>query len=100
MTHREKVERFLREMDRLGVSRSVTAPPLFRWLWKLGFEVRPVFFQGFAFYAICGVVGTVLMSVFWGTAMWFLQWRGRIPVSRAVTTALLMGVSWSICCTL
>jgi hypothetical protein len=44
MSHREKVDRLVRELREKGISERMVAPPAFRLLWALGSEIPPPLF--------------------------------------------------------
>jgi hypothetical protein len=80
-THRQKVERLVADLRKQGVSPYTVAPPVFRLLWALGWNVPPPFFLGF-------LTLTLLMGaffgIFWGVFMWLLQWQAwQMPLERA-----------------
>ncbi len=65
MTHSEKVELLVRDLERRGISPYDTAPPIFRWLWARGIEIPPPAFVPFwALFIFTGsffVVGMFLL---------------------------------------
>jgi hypothetical protein len=44
MTHREKVDYLLRDLKALKINKSLAAPPIFKLIWLLGFEIPPPMF--------------------------------------------------------
>ncbi len=72
MTHRQKVDHLIQELDHQGVSSNMAAPPLFRLLWALGLEVPPPLFLGLFQYAL--VLG-IPFGVLWGVGMWLWVWQ-------------------------
>lgn len=94
MTHAEKLQRMYRHMAALGVSPNTAAPPAWRLLWRLGFDVPPPLFLGFWPLAIS--MGTVF-GVLWGVSMWLLMWaRQGVPVSLALAVAVGAGVMFGL----
>jgi membrane associated rhomboid family serine protease len=71
MHFRVQLDRSLAVLSERGLSRHHAEPLLFRLLWKLGINVRPPHFLGFASIAI--VYGTWFACA-WGVFMWLLVW--------------------------
>jgi hypothetical protein len=71
MHFRVQLDRSLAVLSARGLSRHHAEPLLFRLLWKLGVNVRPPHFLGFAHIAF--VYGTWFAGV-WGMFMWLLVW--------------------------
>jgi hypothetical protein len=95
MTHRQKVDHLIQELDRQGVSSNMAAPPLFRLLWALGLEVPPPLFLGLFQYAL--VLG-IPFGVLWGIGMWLWVWQELglagliVGVPSTVVAGLLFGL--------
>jgi hypothetical protein len=94
MTHRQKVDRLIAELERRGVNRGSVAPPLFSTLWLLGLNVPPPYFLGF-------VPLTLLMGapfgVLWGAVMWLVQWQfWHIPGKVAILGSVLIGTLFGL----
>ena len=89
MTHQEKLKEMYRHMAMLGVSKSTSAPPAWRLLWRLGVEVPPPLFTPF----VPSALGMgAFFAVFWGLFMWAVLWaRQGMPVSLIAVTALTAG---------
>jgi Family of unknown function (DUF6404) len=93
MTHQEKVEHLIEELDRQGVSSYTVAPPLFRLLWALGLEVPPPLFLRFLSYTVLmETTFGVLFGVLWGVCMWLWVWQGQLPGGFAVLLSALAGL--------
>src|SRR5262249_49975063 len=62
MSHAARVEFMLRNLGRRGIRPTTAAPPFFRLLWKLGYEVPPPLFLGFGKNALLmgGTYGLVM----------------------------------------
>jgi hypothetical protein len=71
MHFRVQLDRSLAVLSERGLSRNHAEPLLFRLLWKLGVNVRPPHFLGFAHVALG--YGTWFGGV-WGVSMWLLVW--------------------------
>jgi hypothetical protein len=94
MTHREKVDRLIVEMQSKGVNPYTAAPPVFRLLWSMGIEVPPPHFLSFM--TITLVMGT-FFGVFWGGLMWLLLWRNsEAPGIFNVTVPALAGLFFGL----
>lgn len=85
MTHSEKIDHLIQDLRERGVSRYTAAPPFFRMMWRLGWNVRPPLFQPF----LQMLLGSVLLfGTTWGTFMWIVFWRHQgLGLSGAVYTA-------------
>jgi hypothetical protein len=95
MTHNEQIDRLLDEMARRGVGKFTVAPPLYRLLWRIGFEVPPPLFQGF--FSVFLGMGT-FFGIFWGTLMCLLRGQAQelspmATILQAVFTGGLFGVA-------
>jgi len=94
MTHREKLELMYRHFDALGISRSTSAPPAWRLLWKMGLEVPPPLFAPFLPMALA--TGG-FFALGWGLIMWLGFWASRdMPVSIAVLSSLAAGALFGL----
>jgi membrane associated rhomboid family serine protease len=71
MHFRVQLDRSLAVLSARGLSRHHAEPLLFRMLWKLGVNVRPPHFLGFASVA---VVYGIWFACVWGGFMWMLVW--------------------------
>jgi hypothetical protein len=85
----------LRLLKATGIRESNYRPPLLRLMWRLGFQVPPPHFVGFA--RIAWVMG-VFMSVSWGSIMWLVQWRSmNLPLSVAFGCSVIVGALFGLC---
>jgi hypothetical protein len=86
MHFQARLERSLTMLADRGLPRRHFEPLLFRLLWKLGVNVRPPHFLGFAHIAI--VFGTWFAGI-WGAFMWCVVWSrmGKSVAAAALTTA-------------
>src|SRR6266851_4942207 len=97
LTHRQKVDRLITDLHKLGVSPYTVAPPLFRLLWALGFNVPPPFFLGFLTLTLLAgaFFGIPFFVILWGASMWLLP--RHLSIGFAVVTyagpGLLFGLS-------
>ena len=70
---RESIERYIADLEKLGVTRSTSAPPLYRVLWALGIRARPPLRQTFVSHMLTSVVlwalATVAMSLIGGYSL-------------------------------
>jgi hypothetical protein len=62
VTHREKLDRLLPELEARGVGQYTIAPPVFRLFWSIGLEIAPPLFMGFLPLAF-------LLGLMWGITM-------------------------------
>ena len=94
MTHREKVDRLVRELRQRGVSRYTTAPPLFRILWAAGLEIPPPFFIAFLPLMLLVVVsfGVLFGALAWLTEPVTFRLSSTILLLLSATAGLLFGV--------
>jgi membrane associated rhomboid family serine protease len=94
MNHKEKIERLLDDLGRRGINRYTIAPPLYRLLWRLGFEIKPPFFAGF--WAIAISMG-LFFGIFWGVFMWLLLWqRQGIPIVAVAVISAIAGLCFGL----
>ncbi len=94
MNHQEKVDHLLNDLAQRGIGKYTTAPPLYRLLWRLGFEVPPPHYAGFWPLAI--FMG-VFFAVLWGIFMWFFLWRSEdMPAAIAIGSSLLAGALFGV----
>ncbi len=80
MTHREKVDLLTSELTAKGVKQGLIAPPIYRWLWALGFETPPPLFgQSVEVVCLMGVLAAVAMgSIYWLTGLPDFFWRATL----------------------
>lgn len=90
MTLEEKREAAIKHLVDLGIWKSSVTPPLWRALWKMGFNIPPAPFCNF--WLIASLMG-LPYGVLWGWFMWVFQWAsiGMSP-TRAVLTSLFGAV--------
>jgi hypothetical protein len=86
MTHAEKVEFFIKEMQLRGVRSYRAAPPLFRLAWWLGLKVPPPAFLGFWPRM---VLAFAYSALFWHLILAW-KWEAFSPQSRFVSTFLFL----------
>lgn len=92
MTHCEKVDLFVADLARRGVSEYTSAPPAWRTAWALGLKVPPPHFISFIPMAL---TSGIFFGVFWGVAMHFMLWGSqgwRFSASAAVAAGILFGL--------
>lgn len=89
-----QVRHALQQLDAAGVKRSMSAPPLYRLFWRLGWGVAPPILTGFA----TNVLTTgAWFGIGWGTVMWLMLWRGTGMTGLGmVTTAVLAGLAFGV----
>lgn len=93
-SHRQKVDRLIRDMRDRGISEYDAAPPIYRLLWKIGIKVRPPYFQ--PFFTIFLFQGLGFGLVF-GGLMWLVLWRASgIPAGIAIIAALVAGLAFGL----
>ena len=102
MTHNEKLKLMFEDLSQLGVSRWTFAPPIYRLLWKFGFEVPPPLFSSFGHLL---VFQGGFFGFFWGLFMGLffiillpthlLVWL--IPL-MAISAGFLFGLCMAIIC--
>jgi hypothetical protein len=91
MEHHEKLQAMYRHMDALGIRRSTAAPPVWRLMWRMGWEVPPPLFLGFWPLAL----GTGLtFCVVWGLCMLVLD--PAIPPSVTGLLAIIGGAGFGL----
>jgi hypothetical protein len=93
MTHQQKVDRLIADLGKRGVGPYTVAPPLFRLLWRLGINVPPPFFLRFL--TILFFTGSYF-AVFWGLAMWVIQWHRWHQPELALITAAGAGLFFGL----
>jgi len=93
MTHREKVDYFIDDMAKRGVSEFTAAPPAWRTAWGLGLQVPPPHFLGFTTMALASGLP---FGTLWGIAMWYLVWRFQ-GWAFATTAGIAVGILFGVC---
>jgi hypothetical protein len=94
MTHGEKIDHLIADLQERGVRRYDIDPPLFRVLWSLGIQVAPPLFLGF--FSLMAWFGLSFGGL-WGVAMWFIQWRGA-QVRLSGLSAAQSSQVWLLVC--
>lgn len=71
MTFRQKLRHYARDMAERGVNLRSAAPPLHRFLWKMGFEVPPPLFQSFVSHLLlsAAVVALGVSAAAWAVVL-------------------------------
>ena len=90
-----QVQRALQKLDAAGAKRAMSAPPLYRLFWRLGWDVAPPVLASFA----TNVLTTGLwFGAGWGLAMWLLFWRTTgMTGATMVAAGLLAGLLFGVC---
>lgn len=90
MTFNEKLAAATTFLRSKGLRRPVYAPTFVALLWRLGVEVPPPHFAGFAgVFAFTGVA----FGGAWGTLMWFTKWSANgVSAFEALPTAVAVGL--------
>jgi hypothetical protein len=94
--HRGRVEAYIDEMAGLGIGTYTSAPPLFRLLWALGFEIPPpLFLTALPLTLIAGS----MFAIFWGLGMSLVVWRSSygLPAWLVLGVAVLAGLLFGAC---
>lgn len=86
MTHREKIKHYIKDLRSRGVGKYTIAPPLYRLLWRLGWQVRPPLFQSFIVLFL--LTGT-FFGIFYGLFTWLIAW-GSIHLNALFLSHVLM----------
>jgi hypothetical protein len=74
MTHEEKVELMFQDLIPKGIKKSTLAPPLYRFLWKLGVKISPPLFSSFIFlFLFQGIFFGILMGIFICAFAWIIR---------------------------
>jgi Family of unknown function (DUF6404) len=85
----------LKMLEATGMWRSNYAPPLFQIMWRMGADVPPPHFVGFA--AITLLMGG-FFGVLWGLFMWFVLWSGSgASIGLAVFASSFAGLAFGLC---
>jgi hypothetical protein len=86
----EMMDRVVVDLHSRGVPKSIAGPPLWRFLWKVGFAVRPPIFQNVGTQLMMGgVMGTV-----WALAMRFALGDSFRSANVVVGAAAIFGLLW------
>ncbi|MFZ6710621.1 DUF6404 family protein [Undibacterium sp. TC9W] len=84
----------LKLLEKTGIMRSNYAPPYFRLLWRMGFDVPPPHFAQFwqnALFSGC------FFATGWGALMYFFVWsKTPVPVTNMLTSAVIDGVLFGL----
>jgi hypothetical protein len=95
MRFEKKLAAALALLEATPIQRSNYAPPLFRFLWRVGVRVPPPHFLGFTanFFITGAFFGIVL-----GATLWFALWSlSGISSWLAVSAATFAGVLFGLC---
>lgn len=92
--HRDDMLALVDQLRAHGVSPYVSAPPLWRLAWRLGWRwPTPL---AMPFWELAFVQGTGF-AVLWGAVMWITLWRlGDYSVERSFATAIIAGVLFGV----
>jgi membrane associated rhomboid family serine protease len=87
MEFNTQLHRSLVILSQRGLPRHRYEPPLFRLLWKIGIQVPPPHYMGFAKVAVSF---GAWFAVFWGSLMWLLMWsrQGRSLADDALAATV------------
>jgi hypothetical protein len=92
-SHAAKVEYLMLDLVHRGISPHTGAPPAFRFLWKIGLQVPPPLFIGFAGNTI--LLGTVFGFVLGLLILCWEHWAlGRTNFAFTFLLSALAGLSW------
>src|SRR2546423_703694 len=95
MRFEQKLAAALALLASTGIWRSNYAPPLVRFLWRLGVRVPPPHFVGFSAHFV--FTGS-FFGITWGLLMWFALWsRSGMSPGIAVGMAMLAGLFFGLC---
>src|SRR5260370_24145369 len=92
MRFQQKLAAALELLASTGMRRSSYAPPLHRFLWRIGARVPPPHFLSFTANLVSA---GVWFGVFWGLAMWVTVWSHQ-GLSRAAAAALSAGLLFGL----
>ena len=94
VSDRREIERAVAALVKLGVRRSLAAPPVYRFLWRLGWRIRPPLFQSFGTLFLLFSTG---FATFMGTYMWCVRTPDRSLTASAIAVGLT-GVLFGLYC--
>jgi Family of unknown function (DUF6404) len=94
MSSNPKREAALKLLASTGIWRSNYAPPMLRFLWRLGFDTPPPHLVNFSSNALfCGTY----FGVTWGLLMWFVFWSPhKISPAAAIISAVFAGIFFGL----
>ncbi|HET6633096.1 MAG TPA: DUF6404 family protein [Rhodanobacteraceae bacterium] len=90
MEQHEKIEAMYRHMETLGVGRSTAAPPAWRLMWRLGWDVPPPMFL--PFWRLAFAVG-LAFGLPWGVALMVVT---SLPLLVIAAVAILGGACFGL----
>jgi len=94
----KKIDSAVRQAIAAGIRPWDAAPPLYRLAWRLGFELRPPHYAGFASNAalLGSTYGLAMGAVGLAWAMRLPSWRpaAAVPV---LATAAVVGIAFGLC---
>jgi hypothetical protein len=94
VNHQEKVDHLLNDLAQRGVGKYSAAPPIYRLLWRMGYQVPPPHFAGF--WPLALIMGA-FFAVLWGLLMWVFFWRGEsMPIAIAIVSSLITGLLFGV----
>lgn len=95
MPSKDQIARYISRLEEQGVSRKVSAPPLYRLIWRLGVDVAPPFNQsllGNTFF-----LGS-FFAVLFGILMWlFHPQQPDKPTEAAILSTFIGGAIFGVC---
>jgi len=84
-SYRQRMMAIVEQLHKQGVNRYTSAPPLFRMLWRLGYDVRPPLYQSFWAIALgLGGLYFAFMAFFTAIAIMCVAFS---PLARGPMTA-------------
>ena len=94
MKHSEKIQRMFGDLSNRGIDPRTFAPPIYRWLWKLGVEIPPPHFSTFWFLFAFqgGCFGLALGVPIFASGMFF-----SLPLQLLVILSVASGVLFGLC---
>ena len=95
MQFQQELAAALALLESTGIGRGKYAPPLYRFLWRVGARVPPPHFSGFG---TNFAIGGVWFGFVWGALMWFIVWSSHsVSLPAAFAAVVLMGVFFGFC---
>jgi hypothetical protein len=100
MTHHAKVEHARAHLARFGIGPGSAAPPIYRFLWRLGSEMPPPHFQGPIALSLMTCVNFI---VIFAALTWLWRWRAphlpawvcwSLPVAAGLLFGLLLALAY------
>ena len=93
-TMNQKIASYVEDMERRGVRRNTSAPPVFRMLWRLGVNIPPPLFLSFgALFVLSGST----FGLLWGIFMQLFVWRFiAVPTSFGAVGSVACGIAFGL----